>query len=34
MQEQGHSHHLMRRALSQEEGERGQYVYVNAYLHV
>ena len=28
------SHRLMRRALSQEEGERGQYVYVYVYLHV
>jgi len=34
MQAQGLSHHLMRRALSQEEGERGEYVYVYAYLHV
>ena len=31
MQAQGLSHHLMRRALSQEEGERGEYVYVYAY---
>ena len=31
MQAQGLSHHLMRRALSQEEGERGEYVYVFAY---
>jgi len=28
------SHHLLRRALSQEEGEREEYVYVYAYLHV
>jgi len=28
------SHHLMRRARSQEEGEKGEYVYVCAYLHV
>jgi len=34
MQAQGLSHLLMRRALSQEEGERGENVYVNAYLHV
>ena len=34
MQVQGLSHHLMRRALSQEEGERREYVYVYVYLHV
>ena len=34
MQAQGLSHHLMRRTLSQEEGERGEYVCVYAYLHV
>jgi len=34
MQAQGLSHHLMRWALSKEEGERGEYVYVYAYLHV
>jgi len=34
MQAQGLSHHLMHRALSHEEGERGKYVYVYAYLHV
>ena len=34
MQAQGLLHHLMRRALSQEGGERGEYVYVYAYLHV
>ena len=34
MQAQGLSHHSMRRILSQEEGERGEYVYVYAYLHV
>jgi len=34
MQAQGLSHHLMRRALSQEEGERGENVYVYSYLHV
>jgi len=33
-QVQGLSHHLMRRALSQEEGERREYVYVYVYLHV
>jgi len=31
MQAHGLLHHLMRRALSQEEGERGEYVYVFAY---
>ena len=31
---QGFSHHLMRQALSQKEGERGEYVCVYAYLHV
>ena len=30
MQAQGLSHHLMRRARSQEEGERGEDVYVFA----
>jgi len=34
MQAQGISHYLMCRALSQEEGEKGEYVYVYAYLHV
>ena len=34
IQAQGLSHHLMRRALSQEEGERGEYVYAYAYLYV
>jgi len=34
MQAQDLFHHLMRRALSQEEGERGEYVYVYPYLHV
>ena len=34
MQVQGRLHHLMRRAFSKEEGERGEYVYVYAYLHV
>jgi len=31
MQAQGLAHHFMRRALSQEEGDRGEYVYVYAY---
>jgi len=34
MQAQDLLHHLIRQALSQEEGERGEYVYVYAYLHV
>jgi len=34
MQAQGLSHHLMRRALCQEERERAEYIYVYAYLHV
>jgi len=34
MQAQGLLHHLMRQALSPEEGERGQYVYVYVYVHV
>ena len=34
MQAQGLSHHLMRRSLSQEEGERGWYVYVCACVYV
>jgi len=34
MQARGRLHHLMRRALSQEEKEGGEYVYVYAYLHV
>jgi len=34
MQAQGLSHHLMYRALSQDEEERGEYVCVYAYLHV
>ena len=32
MQAQGLSHHLMRRSHSQEEGERGWYVYVCVYV--
>jgi len=34
MQAHGLSYRLMRRALSQEKGERGEYVYVYAYLNV
>jgi len=34
MQAQGVLHHFMRQALSQKEGETGEYVYVYAYLHV
>ena len=34
MQAQGLSHHLMRRSLSQEEGERGWYVYVCVCVYV
>jgi len=34
IQAQGLSHHLMCQALSQKEGDRGEYVYVYAYLHV
>ena len=34
MQAQGLSHHLMHRALSQDEEEKGEYVYVYAHLHV
>jgi len=34
MQAQGLSHHLMRRALSQEEEERGEYVYVYVYVYL
>jgi len=30
----GLSHHLLRRALSQEEEEIGEYVYVYAYLNM
>ena len=33
-QAQGLLHHLMRRALSQEEGEKREYGYVYAYLYV
>jgi len=34
MQAQGLSHHLMHQSLSQEDPERGEYVYVYEYLHV
>jgi hypothetical protein len=34
MQAQGLSHHLMRRSHSQEEGERGWYVYVCVCVYV
>ena len=34
MQAQGLSYHLMRQTLSQKEEERGEYVYMYAYLHV
>jgi len=34
MQAQGLSHHLMHRSLSQEEGERGWYMYVCVFVYV